>query len=76
MIELSGDRVIRNQFLRRIGDVSGDDKVTVGDTARLYAHIRNTNIIDDLYALQCADLSGDGLTNVGDVARLYNMIKR
>ena len=53
------------------GDVNGDGLVTVADTAMVYAHVRNTTSIDQLYALQCADLNGDGQVNIGDTALLY-----
>lgn len=56
------------------GDMTGDGKVNVMDTARLYAHIRNTMPITQPDALQCADLNGDGTVNIIDVSRLYASI--
>ena len=56
------------------GDVTGDGKVNIGDTAKVYAHIRGRNLLSD-YALACADYSGDGTVNVGDTARLYAFIR-
>lgn len=58
------------------GDVTQDGKLTVGDVARIYAHIRNTKRITDEYTLECADLNGDGEINVGDTGRLYAHIKQ
>jgi hypothetical protein len=57
------------------GDVTGDGKVNVMDTARLYAHIRSTMPITQADALGCADLNGDGAVNIIDVSRLYALIK-
>ena len=53
-----------------IGDVTRDGKVNMGDAARLYAHIRGTNLIEDLAVLAVADTSGDGKINLGDTARI------
>lgn len=58
------------------GDVSQDGNVTVGDVAKIYAHIRDTAWITDDYALECADTSGDGEINVGDTARAYAHIRQ
>lgn len=56
------------------GDVNGDSKVNIGDTARVYAHIRGSSVLTE-YALVCADYSGDGTVNVGDTAKLYAYIR-
>lgn len=57
------------------GDVTGDGVVNVADTAKVYAHVRNTAAIDRLYELKCADLNGDGQVNIGDTALLYARTK-
>lgn len=53
------------------GDVTGDGRVDIADTARVYAHVRNTTVIDRSYELQCADINGDDQVNIVDVAMLY-----
>jgi len=58
-----------------IGDASGDCKLNMGDTAKIYSHIRGTALITDEYALDCADVSGDGKLTVGDTAELYSRIR-
>lgn len=57
------------------GDVTGDGKVNVGDTSRVYAHVKGTSKITDEYALKCADVSGDGKINVGDTSKIYAHVK-
>lgn len=54
-----------------LGDVTGDGRVNVGDTAKLYGHIKKTSPLTDEYVLLCADSSGDGRLNIGDVAKIY-----
>ena len=61
--------------VRRPGDLNGDEKVTVGDVARLYAHVKSTLPLDDDYLKACADLSGDSRINLGDVSRLLKAVK-
>jgi hypothetical protein len=58
-----------------IGDVSGDGKLNMGDTARIYSHIRGSSLQTDDYALACADASGDGKLNMGDISRVYSHIR-
>ena len=57
------------------GDVTGDGKVNVGDTSRVYAHVKGTSKITDEYALKCADVTGDGRINVGDTSKIYAHVK-
>ena len=61
--------------LCRYGDVNADGKVNIGDVARIYSHVRSTEMVEDLYALQCADLDQNGKYNIGDVARCYATIR-
>ena len=58
-----------------IGDATGDGRVVISDVARVYAHVRKTNLITDEYLLKCADALSDGRVNVGDVSRLYGHIR-
>ncbi len=57
------------------GDVSGDGKINVGDTAKLYSHVRGTAKLTDPIAIFAADVSGDGKLNVGDTAKVYSHVK-
>lgn len=60
---------------RRPGDVTGDGKLNVADTAKIYAHVRGTAPITDEQLLACADVSGDGKINMSDIARIYAHIR-
>lgn len=66
--------LVVNGVLNLQGDLNGDGKINIGDTARIYAHIRGSSLLTD-YALACADYSGDGTVNVGDTAKLYAFIR-
>lgn len=57
------------------GDVSGDGRINVGDTAKLYSHVRGTAKLTDPIAIFAADVSGDGKLNVGDTAKVYSHVK-
>jgi hypothetical protein len=59
-----------------LGDVTGDGRVNVGDTARVYSHVRKTAVITDEYLLKVADVSGDGRVNVGDTAKVYSHVRK
>jgi hypothetical protein len=58
-----------------LGDVTGDGRVNISDTAKLYSHVRQSLTITDEYTLLCADMTGDGRINVSDVGRLYSYVK-
>jgi hypothetical protein len=47
----------------------------MGDVAKLYAHIKGTNILTDENDIDRCDITGDGNVNMGDVAKLYAHIK-
>ena len=57
------------------GDVTGDGKVNVADTSKVYAHIRGSSLITDEYVLARADVNGDGQINVADTAMIYAHVK-
>jgi hypothetical protein len=71
---ISEDRVV-DVLLCRYGDVSGDGSLNMGDTAKLYSHIRETSLITDPYGLLCADIDQNGKLNLGDVARCYATVR-
>lgn len=74
-IEVTSEKTVLNIKLSQKGDVSGDGKLTVGDVAKVYSHIKKTAILTDEYQLLCADVQEDGRINVGDTARIYSRIK-
>lgn len=74
-VTVSGGELTQDVALNRLGDISGDGKINVGDTAKCYSHVRKTNPLTDAYALACADISGDGRINVGDTAKIYGIVR-
>lgn len=60
---------------RLLGDLTGDDKLNIGDVATLYALVCGSNLTVDEALLAYADITGDNRLNVGDVARLYAHIR-
>lgn len=57
------------------GDITGDDKVNMGDVAKAFAHVRNKNKLTDEDALAAADVTGDGKVNMGDVAKIFAHVR-
>lgn len=74
-VTVSSEDVHVDVKLCPLGDVTGDGSLNIGDTARIYAHVRGTNIIEDAYTLQCADVNQDGNVNIGDTARSYAAVR-
>jgi hypothetical protein len=68
--------VTQNVKIHLIGDIDGNGKVNVGDTAKVYSHVKRTALITDEYMLLCADIDGNGKINVGDTAKVYAHVKR
>lgn len=57
------------------GDVTGEGTVNMADVAKLYAHIKNTNVLTEENGKDRCDVTGEGKINMADVARLYAHIK-
>ena len=74
-VAISSQSVKLAVSLWQFGDLNGDGKINLGDTARIYSHIRGTGLIADEYARQCADLDQNDKLNLGDVARCYALIR-
>lgn len=74
-VTVSGGELIQDVQLCLQGDVSGDGRINVGDTAKCYSHVRKNNLLTDAYAQRCADMNGDGKLNVGDAARIYGLVR-
>jgi alpha-amylase len=70
-IQIVSEDVTLDLLLCSFGDVNGDGKINLGDTAKIYAHIRGSGILEDNYALLCADVDQNEKINLGDVARSY-----
>jgi hypothetical protein len=70
-----GSNMTQDVKIHLKGDIDGNGKLNVGDTAKVYAHVKNSAPITDAYLLLCADVSGDGKVNVGDTAKIYAHVK-
>ena len=57
-----------------IGDVTGDGRVNVADTSKVYSHVKGTALLTD-YAFACADVDGNGKINVADTSKVYSHAK-
>ena len=65
--------IIQDATICLLGDVNGDGKVNSKDWIRMYAHINETNPLED-YALSCGDVTLDGKVNSKDWIRMYGHI--
>lgn len=74
-LTVNGEDMIQDAKIHLIGDVDGNGRVNVGDTAKIYSYLKRTILINDEYMLLCADVDGNGKINVGDTARVYAHIK-
>ena len=52
------------------GDVTGEGTVNMADAAKLYAHIKGTNLLTT--GIDRCDITGEGKVNMADVAKLYS----
>ncbi len=75
-VTVGGQSVIQDVKICLLGDVDGNGKINVGDTGKVYAHIKKNALLTDEYALACVDVNGDGKVNVGDVSRIYAHVKK
>lgn len=74
-VTTDGTDIAQDAKICLMGDVNGDGKVNIGDTARAYAHVKQATMLTDPYSIQCSDVSGDTRLNIGDVARIYAHVK-
>ena len=74
-LTLTPGETVLEAKIHLIGDVDGNGKVNVGDVAKVYSHIRKTQLLTDEYQLLCANVNGGNL-NVGDTASLYSHIRK
>lgn len=74
-ITVSDEDGVQNVKIHLLGDVTGDGKVNTIDINRVYAHVRETNLLSG-YELECANVAGSGETvNTIDVNRIYAHVK-
>lgn len=74
-VEVTGGTLTQNVKLCLRGDVTGDGRITMSDTSKLYAHVRKTALMEDTYALSCADMVLDGRLGMGDVSKIYAAVR-
>ena len=74
-VTVAGGELTQDVNLCIQGDISGDGRINVGDTAKCYSHVRKTSVLTDAYAQSCADMNGDGRINVGDTAKIYGLVR-
>ena len=67
--------VTQDVKIHLVGDVTGDGRINVGDTGRVFAHVKGSALITDDYLLDCADVTGDGRINIGDTSRIFAHVK-
>lgn len=73
-IMVGTDHVTQNVEICLKGDVNGDGRVDVADTAETYTHTKSGSQLVG-YELDCADVNGDGVINIGDTAKIYAHVK-
>lgn len=74
-VTVEGGALTQDVKLTFQGDVTGDGKINVGDSAKTYSHVRKTAVLTDAYTIRCADMNDDGRINVGDTARVYALVR-
>ena len=75
-VTVGTDPVVQDAKIHLKGDIDGNGKINVGDTTKVYSHVKKTALITDEYMLLCADVSGDGRINVGDTTKVYAHVKK
>lgn len=73
-LTVTDQSVSLDAVLNLLGDVNEDGEISIGDVARLYAHVRENALLTD-YALACADFNQDGQVDVGDTGSLYAFVR-
>lgn len=74
LVSVEGEDMVVDVKICLRGDVSGDGKINLADTGRIYAHIKGTAELTG-YSLECADVNGDGKINVADTSKIYAHIR-
>lgn len=68
------EKVIYLNVAYLLGDVNGDDAVTIADVTALTNYVLMNGDWFDQYQFEAADVNMDGNINVNDVTRLINMV--
>ena len=66
--------VAQDVKIHLLGDVTGDGRVNVADTSKVYSHVKGTAPLTD-YAFACADVDANGKINVADTSKVYSHVK-
>lgn len=74
-VTVAQGQTVQDVWIVLRGDVTTDNRVNIGDVAKVYSHIRNAASITDPYLQQAADVNGDGKINIGDAAGIYASIR-
>ena len=72
--ELNTDAAVPEIKLCLIGDVTGDGRINVADTSKVYSYVKGTAPLTD-YAFACGDVDGNGKINVADTSKVYGHVK-
>lgn len=75
-VTVDTEAVVQDVKIHLKGDIDGNGKVNVGDTTKVYSHVKKTALITDEYMLLCADIDGNGKINVGDTTKVYAHVKK
>jgi hypothetical protein len=75
-VTVGTDPVVQDAKIHLKGDIDGNGKINVGDTTKVYSHVKKTALITDEYMLLCADIDGNGKINVGDTTKVYAHVKK
>ena len=75
-VTVGSTSIIQDVKIHLKGDIDGNGKVNVGDTTKVYSHVKKTALITDEYMLLCADIDGNGKINVGDTTKVYAHVKK
>jgi len=75
-VTVGSESVIQDAKIHLKGDIDGNGKINVGDTTKVYSHVKKTALITDEYMLLCADIDGNGKINVGDTTKVYAHVKK
>ena len=73
-VTVDADVALAEVKIQLVGDVTGDGRVNVADTSKVYAHVKGTSLLTD-YAFECADVDGNGRINVADTSKVYSHVK-
>lgn len=68
------ETVIQDVKICLTGDVTGDGRINIADTSKVYAHVKGTGELTD-YAFDCGDVTGDGRINIADTSKNYAHVK-